>query len=318
MGRAPLAVWSVHSRTISHLPCAGTAKELLLAKPHGMPSFAALASIPSYSLSLAAYTTLRTIGGGRRIVELEQHYVRLISSAQGLAGGPLSPPVVFDRSILRRLLRLSLPSCPVEEYRITVLFDPASATETLLALSEVIPPNPSSVQVEVRQMSRHEPGIKATRWVADRQVAERERQSSSSNEVILADAEGNLYEGLSSNFAVLERDSATHQWRLLTAPPGSVLAGSILQLVKEAASQQLGILVLEEPPRLDCLSTYQAAFITSTSRLLLPIHRILLPTGQSVLVGDDEEGRQAVKQLQAIILDMILSRSSELVERTVE
>ena len=276
------------------------------AAPHGPPA-------------LAVYTTLRTIGGGQRVVELEQHHARLIHSAQGLVG-PLSPSAVFDRDILRRLLRASLPERPEAaggEYRVTVLFDPVSAAETLLALSEAIPPNPPSVQVEVRQMSRHEPGIKTTRWVADRQVAERERQSASSNEILLADAEGNLYEGLSSNFAVLERDPATRQWCLITAPPGSVLAGSILQLAKEAASQQLGMAVLERAPRLDRLSAYPAAFITSTSRLLLPIHRILLPAGQPI-IKEDEEGQRVMAQLHQAILDLILSRSSGLLADTSE
>ena len=89
-----------------------------------------------------------------------------------------------------------------------------------------------------------------------------------SNEVILCDHDGRLYEGLSSNFFVIRGDG-----RLQTAPPSEVLMGTVMKRVIEIECEE-GIVF--KHPLIEEIDEWQGAFITSTSRLILPIDRIIL------------------------------------------
>lgn len=109
-----------------------------------------------------------------------------------------------------------------------------------------------------------------------------------SNEVILIDDVGRLYEGLSSNFAVLDVDN-----RLITAPSSAVLSGTIMEVVKVVAGD-MGIVVVEEFPLVSRLCTYKAAFVTSTSRLVLPIHLLTLDNGQEISFHYEPNDKDAI------------------------
>lgn len=89
-----------------------------------------------------------------------------------------------------------------------------------------------------------------------------------SNEVILSDEDGNLYEGLSSNFFVIRSDGS-----LQTAPTDSVLVGTVMKRVLRDWKYS-GIVF--EHPKIREIDTWKGAFITSTSRLILPIHKIFI------------------------------------------
>lgn len=93
------------------------------------------------------------------------------------------------------------------------------------------------------------------------------------NEVVLLSPDGNLLEGLSSNFAVITNANV-----ILTAPPTLVLPGTILKAVKHVVDSS-HLTWKEECPDLAKRTEWKAAFITSTSRLLLPVDRIDLPDG---------------------------------------
>lgn len=93
-------------------------------------------------------------------------------------------------------------------------------------------------------------------------------KSPESNEVILSDDSGYLYEGLSSNFFVIHPDGC-----LQTAPLTEVLPGTVMKRVLE--NWKYSEIVFDKVKGEDverCLG----AFITSTSRLILPIHTIIL------------------------------------------
>ena len=60
---------------------------------------------------------------------------------------------------------------------------------------------------------------------------------------------------------------------LYTAPDGAVLAGTTRQLVLEVCARE-GIPVALTPPDLADVSRWQGAFISSTSRLVLPVHEL--------------------------------------------
>ncbi|KAJ1906829.1 hypothetical protein IWQ60_011996, partial [Tieghemiomyces parasiticus] len=152
-------------------------------------------------------------------------------------------------------------------------------------ISALTQPAQSDCQVEIRQASRPNPEAKDSQWVSDRQALSR-GMAPHTNEVLLLDGpDGHLTEGLSSNlFVVEERPNvpADHgtlgRYQVLTAPPGTVLLGTIMKLVLQVCRES-GIHVVERLPTLTALKQgqWQGAFITSTSRLVLPIEVVRLP-----------------------------------------
>jgi len=78
---------------------------------------------------------------------------------------------------------------------------------------------------------------------------------------------GRLSEGLSSNFGVIK------QGALYTAPRGSVLEGATLNTILSVCSS-LGIPFFREFPKVSEWIEWEGAFISSTSRGLLPINKI--------------------------------------------
>lgn len=86
-----------------------------------------------------------------------------------------------------------------------------------------------------------------------------------------------VLEGLSSNFFVVDRHGS-----LRTATDG-VLHGYVRRLVMESA-EKCGVTFDPRPIYLDDVDEWAEAFITSSSRLIYPISRILLPEHDS----DDE------------------------------
>ncbi|KAI9296898.1 D-aminoacid aminotransferase-like PLP-dependent enzyme [Neoconidiobolus thromboides FSU 785] len=141
-----------------------------------------------------------------------------------------------------------------------------------LHLSSLNVPTESSCKVELINLKRNNPTIKDTIWVGQRDHAEKSK-SKDSNEVLLVESNGEVLEGLSSNFFVLKEENG--QFKLLTAPYNRVLKGTIQSIVIDLA-KQMNIETEFVAPSLNelCSQSYSAAFITSTSRLLLPIRTI--------------------------------------------
>ena len=98
-------------------------------------------------------------------------------------------------------------------------------------------------------------------------------------QVLLSAPGGRVLEGLSSNFFAVV-GGAVH-----TAGEG-VLAGSVRHLILELARRE-GIPVVLTPPRLADLDSWEGCFISSTSRLLLPVDELLLllPPGHGAAAG---------------------------------
>ena len=121
--------------------------------------------------------------------------------------------------------------------------------------------------------------------------------------------EDRLYEGLSSNFAVLDREN-----RLITAPNTDVLCGTIMEVVKLVASD-MGIPVVEEFPSVEALSlgTYQAAFVTSTSRLLLPLQSLSLPSGKEIdFCYDPSDGTALLNIIRKSVEQKVIERACDI------
>jgi branched-subunit amino acid aminotransferase/4-amino-4-deoxychorismate lyase len=127
------------------------------------------------------------------------------------------------------------------------------------------------VSVDVRRGSRVKMKAKDSVWVIERRDVT-DHQTPSSNEVILCEDDGNVREGTSSNFFVIKDDG-----KLYTAEHG-VLKGTVQILLLEAVIKHLDQPqpVVFEIPSLKDLSRWKEAFITSTSRLILPVHTLVI------------------------------------------
>jgi branched-subunit amino acid aminotransferase/4-amino-4-deoxychorismate lyase len=129
----------------------------------------------------------------------------------------------------------------------------------------------SCTVITCRTLGRSEPTVKSTNWIEERKEMKELIKGTDYNEVLLVDgANHTVLEGLSSNFGVLTRDG-----RLVTASDSLVLPGSVMKLVKQVCLE-LNVSIEERSPSIDEAADWQAAFISSTSRLVLPITQIFL------------------------------------------
>ena len=216
-----------------------------------------------------AYTTLRTYAG-HKALRFGDHILRLEQTAQ-LAGQPHR----LDEHSLRMALRRLLAYWPEDqEVRIRLTLDLERTPGDVYIICEpLVVPSPQAYEEGVRvitcDLQRQLPKAKLTRFI-DRSAPLRRALPPDVNEAIMLDAQGRFLEGLSSNFfAVL--DGA-----LFTAEQG-VLSGITRALVIECA-QRAGWSLHLAPPRRDELSNFDEAFITSSSRGVLPVRQIDLTT----------------------------------------
>lgn len=132
-----------------------------------------------------------------------------------------------------------------------------------------IPPN-KRVKVEIERKERKAPEIKDSQWVRDRQTLEKNKPGDV-NEVLLMDDQEQLYEGMASNFLVV-KDGA-----VVCASLDHILLGSILKIVIKVCEKHNIPLKWEFPLLQDGRQgKWEGCFLTSTSRLLLPIETILV------------------------------------------
>lgn len=218
----------------------------------------------SQRLPQGTYTTLRTFGQ-RNVLRLDAHLDRLERSA-----ALLGHPIRLDRPRLRRALAEVLKRCrfPEARLRITVALEdgsPRSRSECYISVERFQPPDEALYQRGVRVItmliSRADPRAKSTRFIAPSRTLKASLPQSI-YEVLMTTGDGRILEGFSSNFfAVLEG-------RLITAGEG-VLEGITRGMVLELAPEVLPVEL--RAPRLQEIPAFEEAFITSSSRGIVPV-----------------------------------------------
>eukprot|EP00887_Chlorella_sp_A99_P006550 scaffold3.g6550.t1 len=269
-----------------------------------------------------AYTTARTVGGSS-VFELSFHIERLASSARlmldasvsehrehavalralhsGTAGDPhwLRPRVLAS---LRAAVAAHRQGAEAEaaaassisngngtsassdssvqqptELKLSVLVTWDMTGVDVWSHVEPLPPLPAPpVKCQVRGAPRANAAAKDSEWVRERKALEATK-APDANEVLLSCDDGCVYEGLTSNFFAVVA-GAVH------TAGGGVLAGSVRKLILEVARRE-GLPVVLSPPRLSDLDAWEGCFLSSTSRLLLPIDELLLPAPGGLLDG---------------------------------
>ncbi|MEZ4649875.1 MAG: aminotransferase class IV [Candidatus Eisenbacteria bacterium] len=207
---------------------------------------------------------------GPRILKFDEHLDRFEASARR-EGLPLDVDRDRFRSVLRELADRAVATdggaLTEQSVRFLVRAPESRPREIEFVVEPFRPPSPELYEhgVFCATMSgarREHPEAKTSSWMSDRQAYS---LPAGAFEGLLVSSEGEILEGATSNFY------AVVNGELWTADEG-ILFGIARQIVLEVAPTVLPVRL--EPVRLLGLSGVSEAFLTSSSRAVLPICRI--------------------------------------------
>lgn len=241
------------------------------------------------------YTITNTFGT-YKVLKLDAHLDRLETSSERA-----SIPLRLDRARLRAALRQMIADAEYGDVRFRITLPAANPDHLILSL-EPFTPLPAEVFangvhcVTIEGAARRQPGAKTTDWMHDRTKIEAALPPEIFTALLL-DEDGNILEGLSSNFySVLNGE-------LRTAGQG-VLPGIAQQIVLEVAPVILP--VRKDAVHVSEIPTLDEAFITSASRGIVPMVEI-----DGIQIGDGAPGGQT-KALREAYLAWVTGHLEEL------
>lgn len=282
--------------------CAATSEQWLRTAPRG------------------AYTTSRTMGGDA-IFDLQHHIERLANSAQLMQEEDLkkgnanaeafkqAAATLLKVENLRPRVIASLRAatsgfrqlCPDNEgeLRLTTLLTWDPADVHVLTHAAPLPGVPKPpIKVQIRGVARDNAKAKDSEWVRQR-AAMQDAKPSDVNEILLLDGQGGVLEGMSSNVFVVEDGK-------VVTPDNGILVGTVRNLVLEVCQRE-GIPITFAAPKMDDANKWEGMFITSTSRLVLPVDSAELPDGRVLNFGSNS----IVEKLEQQTADAIRNRSEK-------
>ncbi len=247
----------------------------------------------SEAYSSGVYTTFRTYQHDH-VLLLESHFNRLEESA-GIINGNIQVPRGQLRLALRKILSDFYPD---KDIRIRIALN--LEDQSYIISAEPLKPPPASayqkgVSVITCRLERKNPHAKTTDFIA---TAARIRSTlpPKIQEAIMVDENGYLLEGLSSNFwGVVNGVVRTEKEKVL----GGITRSVILELCEKE-----GIPLLFESIHIRELTSLHEAFITSTSRAVLPVTCI-----DHHIVGEGKPGK--ITQLLARCYQEYVTRQIE-------
>lgn len=214
------------------------------------------------------YTTFRTLAGGTKVIGLTHHLSRLYQPAQEQA---IQPDISVQnlRDSLRQLAEQSSPT----ESRIRVILTASSARNdspgTVYAILEPFQPLSAEtylngVHVVSLALDRDTPRLKSTSFIEQSQSA-RQLVHGSIFEVLLI-RNGHISEGMTSNFFYVENG------KLGTARK-NILLGVTRRTVLRVG-RGIGLEIIYRPLQRKQVSALDEAFLTSSSRGVVPIVQV--------------------------------------------
>ena len=234
------------------------------------------------------YSTFRTYDGCARVIGLSAHLRRLPTA---------------DASFLRRqLLALLEPFRPAGEARVRLML---TKRGDLYVSIEPLKPLPSDVyengvRVETTTIHRDSPRVKSTAFIGASDEERKHIAQSGIFEALMV-KNGKILEGMTSNFFyVLHAEGSGASTALRSAQRDTlytarndILLGVTRTMVIRAARSR-GVEVRYRPLRLDQLPAVNEAFITSSSRGIVPVIRI-----DDVTVGKGKVGQMTKLLMKA-------------------
>lgn len=215
-------------------------------------------------LPTGAYTTFRTYNH-HYVINIEIHLDRLEETAS-LA----KKPILLQRSAIRRCIREALEISSNPNSRIRIFIDLSLQPGRIILFIEPLRIPAAEcyergVEVVTHKIVRDNPQAKLTNFIS---IAHQVRQSLDLwfEEILLVDKTDNILEGLTSNFFAIVGN------RLRTADQGILLGITRSIVLKEA--KQVGVEIQFKPISIQEIPEIPEAFITSSSRGILPIRSI--------------------------------------------
>jgi branched-chain amino acid aminotransferase len=224
------------------------------------------------------YSTFRTFDGCTRVLGLTAHLQRLYE--------PASTPDVSASSLRRRLLTLLEPYRP-DEARVRVIMTRQGQTYIAIEPLKRLPREvyEKGVRAETTDMWRESPRLKSTAFIRASDTERKHIAQEGIFEALLV-KDGRILEGMTSNFFYVPREA------ILGTAREDILLGITRQTVIEAA-QGRGLEVKYQPLERNQLAAVAEAFITSSSRGIVPVVQI-----DDVTIGQGTPG-PITKQLSA-------------------
>ena len=259
-------------------------------------TFADMTSLDAITRQLPEgyYSTFRTFDRCTRVLGFTDHLRRLYD--------PVSTPEV-SVSILRQQLLVLLEHYRPGEARVRLIMTKPGqtyiASEPLKLLSRDV--YKRGVRVETTEMYRDTPRLKSTAFI-DVSDAERKHIAQEGIFEALLVKDGDILEGMTSNFFYVGRNGIPTY--LGTAQDG-ILLGITRQIVIEIA-QNNRLEVKYQPLKRDQLSAAQEAFITSSSRGIVPVIQI-----DDVTIGQGIPG-PLTKKLSAIYAVYVTQKAEKI------
>lgn len=250
------------------------------------------------SLPSGLYTTFRTYAQRTKVLGLRAHLDRLYLPAkvQGII------PALRKREDLRETIADLLKRFDSSEARIRLMLDVTQEPGTIYVLLQPMHPLPpqvyaDGVSAEITKASRKKPALKQTAFIGE-SAFDRSRVGDGVFEVLLTN-KGRILEGITSNFFYVLNGV------LCTAGRG-VLIGVTRQTVLALAKQNQIEICYKALP-LNDLPLVQEAFLTSSSRGIIPVVRI---DGQ--LIEDGTPG-EMTKRLMHLYNEEVFSLAEEII-----
>jgi branched-chain amino acid aminotransferase len=267
-----------------------------------VPAEAARVSVldNGFAFGDSVYEVLRTYGGS--VFEPGRHFRRLRASAARLG----FEVTLADAELLRQVEALVARAAGGESYvRIVVTRGVGDCSydfthvsgPTLVMIQKALSPYPArhyeegirvaAVGVRRNHPKALDPAIKSSNLL-NNILAVREAQGRGCDEPLLLNHEGFLAEGASTNlFVVLDGT-------ILTPPlSAGILAGITREVVLELV-RGLGVPCHEKPLQLDTLLGADEAFMTSTTREVVPVRQV-----DDSLIGDGRPGPYTCRVMDA-------------------
>lgn len=219
-----------------------------------------------------AYTSFRTFYGNR-VLHLEDHIKRLEESSR-LA----NKPVQLNSAVIRKALKQVVDNQSGEK-RIRLTVDLEQKPGQLYITSEIWSPLPPEsylhgVKTITKRLRRLNPKAKLTHFINNGKVLS---LPTGVNEILMVDDDDVILEGMSSNFFVVcEGKIWTEEQRVLSG----ITRLLVLEIIKSRK-----IPVVLEGIKLQNIPRIQEAFITSSSRGVLPVRQI-----DAVIIGNGNPG----------------------------
>lgn len=242
------------------------------------------------------YSTFRTFDRGTRVLGLASHLQRLYE--------PVATPEV-DEPFLRRQLSLLLEPYRPGEARVRAIMTKKGQVYLSITPLSPLPRDvyESGVRVETTELQRNHPRLKSTSFIG-RSDSERKHLAKEGIFEALLVRDGEILEGMTSNFFYVQQvgREASPKW---DNPPylGTARDGILLGITRETVlniARGRGLTVQYQPLKLAQLEDIHEAFITSSSRGVVPVVKI-----DEVTIGEGSPG-SITKELMAAYEEHVL------------